>query len=119
MTIDARANRFRPLGSTTNSAGFPRRNVGLVSLPSQRLHDYALMNHKDAPSGICRTFVRGLTDQHSAIAPEYRRRESRTWARSGPVRHHPKDPLTLADYNARAATFRPGADGRPLPVPVR
>jgi hypothetical protein len=108
MTIDARANRFRPLFNDEFGRDFLGEMVGLVSLPSQRLHDYALMNHKDAPVRYLSHIPYAvLTDPDSAIAPE-------SWPPG--VSHlgakadryvTTKGPLTLADYNARAATFRP------------
>jgi hypothetical protein len=108
MTIDARANRFRPLFNDEFARDFLGEMVGLVSLPSQRLHDYALMNHKDAPVRYLSHIPYAvLTDQDSAIAPE-------AWPPG--VSHlgakadryvTTQGPLMLVDYNARAAAFRP------------
>ena len=82
--------------------------VGLVSLPSQRLHDYAMMKHKDGP-------VRYLSHVPYAVLTE-----ERAPARALPfprgVSHlsakvdryaTTQGHLSLADYDARAAAFRP------------
>jgi hypothetical protein len=108
MTIDARANRFRPLFNDEFGRDFLGEMVGLVSLPSQRLHDYALMNHKDAPVRYLSHIPYAvLTDQHSAIAPELSPPGISHLGAKADRYVTTQGPLTLADYNARAATFRP------------
>lgn len=111
MTIDPRADRFRPLLNDEFGRDFLGELVGLVDLPSQRLHDYAMMQHNDAPVryishipyGVLRdgpgpaagpiqpgiTHLGGKADRYTTTAGV----------------------LTLADYNARAAAFRPAQMG--------
>lgn len=48
MKIDPRADRFRPLLNDEFGRDFLGEMVGLVSLPSQQLHEYAMMQHTDA-----------------------------------------------------------------------
>jgi len=108
MTIDVRADKFRPLLNDEFGRDFLGELVGLVSLPSQRLHDYAMMKHKDGP-------VRYLSHVPYAVLTE-----ERAPARALPfprgVSHlsakvdryaTTQGHLSLADYNARAAAFRP------------
>ena len=47
MKIDARADRFRPLLNDQFGRDFLGEMVGLVSLPSQQLSEYAMMQHND------------------------------------------------------------------------
>jgi hypothetical protein len=108
MKIDARADKFRPLLNDEFGRDFLGELVGLVSLPSQRLHDYAMMKHKDGPVRyISHVPYAVLTDGHVRTpAPPF-----------GPgISHLPgkvdrytttQGRLTLAEYNARASEFRP------------
>ncbi len=50
MKVDERAERFRPLLNDEYSRDVLGERVGSVSLPSQRVHDYAMAMHSNAPS---------------------------------------------------------------------
>ncbi len=108
MTIDPRANRFRHLLNDEFGRDLLGEIVGLVDLPSQRLHDYAMMQHNNNSVRYLSQIpysVLNRTDEAPRLAPI-----------GQGVTHHPEKqdrymttagPLTLADYNARAAAFRP------------
>ncbi len=108
MTIDPRANRFRHLLNDEFGRDFLGELVGLVDLPSQRLHDYAMMQHNNNP-------VRYLSQIPYSVLS--RKDQAPRLAPIGPgMTHHPDKqdrymttagPLSLAEYNARAAAFRP------------
>lgn len=107
MTIDERADRFRPLLNDEFGRDFLGEMVGLVDLPSQHLTGHAMMQHSNQASRyfshIPPTVIAG--DGQSLpkeIAP-------------GVTSHGPKQDaytttagkLPLAEYNARAREFRP------------
>ena len=108
MTIDPRANRFRHLLNDEFGRDFLGEIVGLVDMPSQRLHGYAMMQHSNNPVRYLSQIPYSVLNRKDA-APKL--------APIGPgVTHHPgkqdrytttAGPLTLAEYNARAAAFRP------------
>ena len=108
MTIDPRANRFRHLLNDEFGRDLLGEIVGLVDMPSQRLHDYAMMQHNNNP-------VRYLSQIPYSVLN--RKDEALKLAPIGPgVSHHgakqdrymtSAGPLTLAEYNARAAAFSP------------
>lgn len=108
MTIDARADRFRSLFNDEFGRDFLGEMVGLVSLPTQQLHHYAMMQHNNNPVRYIshvpyRAIERG--DDAPRLAP----------IAPGISHHAPKQDayttsagrMTLAEYNARAAEFRP------------
>lgn len=49
MKVDPRADRFRRLFNDQFGRDFLGEMVGLVSLPSQQLHEYAMMRHTNQP----------------------------------------------------------------------
>jgi hypothetical protein len=108
MTIDPRAARFRPLLNDEFGRDFLGSIVGLVDLPSQRLHDYAMMQHNNNP-------VRYLSQIPYSVLN--REGDPPRLAPIGPGISHlgvkqdryttTAGPLTLAEFNARAAAFRP------------
>jgi hypothetical protein len=106
MTIDVRADRFRPLLNDEFGRDFLGEMVGLVDLPSQQISPYSMMQHTNRPARYL-TLV-----PPSAI-------EADAPATCGPlaqgVSHHPPKqgrylttagPLSLADYNAQAQAFK-------------
>jgi hypothetical protein len=114
MTIDPRANRFRSLFNDEFGRDFLGEMVGLVSLPSQQLSPYAMMQHNNRPARYISHIPYGVLDRPGpapALAP----------IGPGETCLGPKQDsyttsagrLTLAEYNARAAGFRPAqmADG--------
>lgn len=50
MKIDPRADRFRPLLNDQFGRDFLGELVGMVSLPSQQIQPYAMMQHSDQPA---------------------------------------------------------------------
>ena len=107
MKIDERANRFRRLLNDEFGRDFLGELVGYVDLPSQQLHEYAMMQHNNAPkrylSHIPYTVVNeGGGDSLASIGPgdsHLGGKADRYTTTAGT--------LSLADYNARATAFRP------------
>lgn len=108
MTIDPRADRFRPLLNDEFGRDFLGEMVGLVDLPSQRINDYAMMQHNNAPVRYISQIpysTLNRTGEAAKLAP----------IGEGVTHLGPKADrytttvgvLSLADYNARAAAFRP------------
>ena len=114
MTIDPRANRFRALFNDEFGRDFLGEMVGLISLPSQQLNPYVMMQHNNKAARYITHVPYSVLDRTNA-APTL-----------GPI---PKGTsmfsdkqdlytttagrLSLAEFNARAAAFRPAqmADG--------
>lgn len=107
MTIDERADRFRPLLNDEFGRDFLGELVGLVDLPSQRLGGHVMMQHNNQPrrylSHIPPTVVTGEGEPlPHGIAP-------------GVTSLGPKQDaytttagkLPLAEYNGKARGFRP------------
>lgn len=107
MQIDERANRFRPLLNDEFGRDFLGELVGLVDLPSQQLHDYAMMQHNNQSRRYISHIPYAVLDERGGES-------------AGPIAggtSHLGDKvdryvttagaLTLAEYNGRAAEFRP------------
>lgn len=107
MKIDARADRFRPLLNDEFGRDFLGELVGLVSLPSQRLHDYAMMQHNGKPVRYIShlpyaVLTEGGGEGLGELAPGVSHlgdKQNRYVTTRGP--------LTLAELNRRAAAFQP------------
>lgn len=108
MTIDPRADRFRPLLNDEFGRDFLGEMVGLVDLPTQRISDYAMMQHNNNPVRYISQIPYNTLNRDGAapkLAP----------IGEGVTHLGPKADrytttagvLSLADYNARAAAFRP------------
>jgi len=108
MTIDPRADRFRPLFNDEFGRDFLGELVGLVDLPSQRISEYAMMQHNNNPVRYISQIPYSVLNRQGGeprLAP------------IGPGVTHLGDKadrytttagvLSLADYNARAAATRP------------
>ena len=52
MKIDTRAERFRPLFNDEYGRDILGELVGLISNPSQRMNEYAMMQHSNAPTRV-------------------------------------------------------------------
>jgi hypothetical protein len=107
MKIDARADRFRSLLNDEFGRDFLGELVGGVSLPSQRLHDYAMMQHNGKPVRyISHVPYAVLTEGggeglgESAIGVSHLADKADRYVTT-------RGPLTLAELNARAAAFTP------------
>ena len=115
MKIDPRAERFRPLLNDEFGRDFLGELVGLVDLPSQQLHDYAMMQHSNQPRRYISHIPYCVLDAPPGpgIAPmtmgssHLGEKQDRYVTSAGP--------LTLAEYNAKAAAFRP----RQMEAPLR
>jgi hypothetical protein len=105
MTVDVRADRFRPLLNDEFGRDFLGELVGLVDLPSQQISPYAMMQHTDRPARyltlIPPTAIEGAAP--ATVGP----------LAAGVTHHAAKrdhylttaGPLSLAEYNARAQAF--------------
>lgn len=108
MTIDARADRFRPLLNDEFGRDFLGELVGLVDLPSQRIHGYAMMQHNNNPVRYISHIPYHILDRQGeapGLAPigagvTHLGAKADRYTTSAGV-------LPLADYNARARDFRP------------
>ena len=102
MRVDERADRFRPLLNDEFGRDFLGELVGLVDLPSQRIGDYAMMQHNNAPvryiSHVPATVVgSSWTGVGAPLAPgvgEHGVKQDAYTTSQGR--------LTLAEYNRRA-----------------
>jgi len=108
MTIDARADRFRPLLNDEFGRDFLGELVGYVDLPSQHLSAYSMMQHNNQPR-------RYLSHLPSTLANSVGERVAP--ASSGTTHLSAKQDnytttrgrLNLASYNAQARSFVPSA----------
>ncbi len=107
MTVDERANRFRPLLNDEFGRDFLGELVGLVDLPSQRMGSYTMMQHNNQASRylshIPMTVVQGagqplLRDIAPGVTSLGGKQDVYTTTAGK---------LPLAEYNARAREFRP------------
>lgn len=108
MKIDARADRFRPLLNDQFGRDFLGEMVGLVGLPSQQLHEYAMMQHNNRPARYISQIpysVLDQTDHGIGLAPI-----------GAGISHFPEKTgeyrtsqgmLALDEYNRRASENRP------------
>jgi hypothetical protein len=108
MTIDPRADRFRSLFNDEFGRDFLGEMVGLVSLPSQQLNHYAMMQHNNNPvryiSQVPYSVLRreGEPAQLAPISPGV--------SHLGPkqdVYTTTAGRLSLAEYNAKAKALQP------------
>ena len=113
MKIDVRADRFRPLLNDEFGRDFLGEIVGFVSLPSQQLHEYAMMRHNDRP-------VRYLSHVPYAVLTAGGGEGPGPIAEGVSQLGDKRDryvttagALTLGEYNARAQAFRPAQMAEP------
>lgn len=108
MKIDPRADRFRALFNDQFGRDFLGEMVGLVSLPSQQLHDYAMMRHTNEPKRYISQIPYSVLDAEPSeekLAPigdgvlHFDEKQ-------GPYRTT-QGMLDLDEYNRRAAEMRP------------
>lgn len=107
MKIDERANRFRPLLNDEFGRDFLGEMVGIVDLPSQQLHEYAMMQHNNQPARyISHIPYSVLTDGPGPSIPPHQggvthlgEKQDRYVTTAGV--------MTLAEFNQRATEFRP------------
>ncbi|HZV08166.1 MAG TPA: hypothetical protein VFF94_00355, partial [Novosphingobium sp.] len=107
MTIDPRADRFRPLLNDEFGRDFLGELVGHVDLPSQHLADHMMMQHNNLPRRYLSHIPFSVLDGEGAA--------QKPGILPGTSRHAAKrdsytttqGPLPLAEYNARARAHRP------------
>jgi len=108
MTIDPRADRFRSLFNDEFGRDFLGEMVGLVSLPSQQLSRYAMMQHNNNPVRYisqvpyCVLQRDGEAPKLSPIGPGVSHLDAKR-----DVYTTTAGRLSLADYNAQATALRP------------
>ena len=108
MKIDSRADRFRPLFNDEFGRDMLGELVGLISLPSQQINGYAMMQHNNRP-------VRYLSHLPYSILAGDDHVPSIDATAAGVTHHADKQDryvttrgaLTLEEYNRMAADFRP------------
>lgn len=108
MKIDPRADRFRPLLNDEFGRDFLGEMVGLVSLPSQQLHEYAMMRHLNE----AKRYISHIPYSVLESPPQQVSRAPigegilHFEAKQGPYRTT-QGMLSLEDYNNRAAAMQP------------
>jgi len=108
MTIDPRADRFRPLLNDEFGRDFLGEMVGLVDLPTQRISDYAMMQHNNNPVRYISQIPYNRLNRDGAAPKLAPIGEGITHLGPKADRYTTTaGVLSLADYNARAAAFRP------------
>lgn len=114
MTIDPRANRFRSLFNDEFGRDFLGEMVGLITLPSQQLNPYTMMQHNNKAARYITQIpysVLNRTGDVPALGPIPQ--GTSAFPDKQDIYTTSAGRLSLADYNARAAAFRPAqmADG--------
>ncbi|MGX7927126.1 hypothetical protein ACWPMX_11220 [Tsuneonella sp. HG094] len=108
MKIDPRADRFRPLLNDEFGRDFLGELVGLVSLPSQQLNEYAMMQHNGQPARYISHIPYTVLDREpsdAALAP-IGEGVFHLDDKTGPYRTT-QGALDLAEYNRRAKAVAP------------
>jgi len=108
MKIDERADVFRPLLNDEFSRDFLGELVGLVSLPSQQINEYAMMQHNNRP-------VRYLSMVPYSVLNNLDHSKTMGGLAGGVSSLNEKQDryitskgaLTLKDYNQQARNFKP------------
>ncbi|MCT2399314.1 hypothetical protein [Novosphingobium mangrovi (ex Huang et al. 2023)] len=108
MKIDPRADRFRNLFNDQFGRDFLGEMVGLVSLPSQQLHEYAMMRHTNQPRRYLSHIPYSVLDG----APQAERLEPigegvLHFAEKQGTYRTTRGMLELAEYNRCAAEMAP------------
>ena len=110
MMIDERAERFRPLLNDEYGNLFLGELVGYISTPSQRMHDYTMMQHTDLPRRALSYFPYSMLndgDYAPTVGP-LRPGASNLSAKVDRYRTS-EGVLNLAQYNKRSREFVPDA----------
>lgn len=107
MTIDERADRFRPLLNDEFGRDFLGEMVGLVDLPSQHLPSHAMMQHNNQPSRYISQLPGTVIVGDGIALPHGIPPGVTSLGDKADVYTTTRGKLSLIDYNARAAAFRP------------
>ncbi len=108
MLIDERAERFRPLLNDEYGNLFLGELVGYISSPSQRMHEYTMMQHNDQPTKALSYFPYSILasgDYTPDVGPL--RAGVSTLPRKNDRYRTSQGVLSLAEYNKRSRAFVP------------
>jgi hypothetical protein len=108
MTIDERAERFRPLLNDEYSNAVLGELVGMLTLPSQRITPYAMMQHSDKPTRVFTPIPYAILRGESYVpscGPVFP--GATTLGASAGRYQTSQGILTLDEYNRRAQEWTP------------
>lgn len=114
MMIDERTERFRPLLNDEYGNLFLGELVGYISTPSQRMHDYTMMQHTDQPRKALSYFPYSIltTGDYTGSAGPMRPGGSSLPPKNDRYRTS-EGVLTLEEYNSRSRQFVPAVCQEP------
>lgn len=107
MTIDERADRFRPLLNDEFGRDFLGEMVGLVDLPSQHLASHVMMQHNNQAARYISQIPFTVVDGDGAPMPGGIAPGVSSLGDKLDSYCTTEGTLTLAEYNAKARSFRP------------
>ena len=107
MTVDERADRFRPLLNDEFGRDFLGEMVGLVDLPSQHLPSHVMMQHNNQPARYITQLPGTVVNGDGIPLPRAIAPGVTSLGGKADVYTTTQGKLSLADYNARAAAFQP------------
>jgi hypothetical protein len=109
MMIDERAERFRPLLNDEYGNLFLGELVGYITTPSQRMHDYTMMQHTGQPARALSYFPYSILEDgdYTASVGPLRPGSSNLPAKVDRYRTT-AGVLSLDEYNRRSREFVPG-----------
>ncbi len=112
MMIDERAERFRPLLNDEYGNLFLGELVGYISTPSQRMHDYTMMQHTDLPRRALSYFPYSMLqdDDYAPTVGPLRPGASNLSTKVDRYRTS-EGVLTQEEYNRRSREFVPDVCG--------
>lgn len=110
MMIDERAERFRPLLNDEYGNLFLGELVGYITTPSQRMHDYTMMQHTGQPARALSYFPYSILDDgdYTASVGPMRPGTSNLPAKVDRYRTT-EGVLGLEEYNRRSREFVPNS----------
>jgi hypothetical protein len=114
MMIDERTERFRPLLNDEYGNLFLGELVGYLSTPSQRMHDYTMMQHTDLPRKALSYLPYSMLvdgDYTESVGPM--RAGSSNLPRKNDRYRTSRGVLSLAEYNRLSREFVPQACQEP------
>jgi hypothetical protein len=109
MTIDERADRFRPLLNDEFGRDFLGEMVGLVDLPSQQLPGHVMMQHNLQPARYISHLPFTVLDSDGVSLPDGCAPGVTHLGGKLDSYRTTRGELTLAGYNAAACDFSPAA----------
>ena len=108
--IDERTERFRPLLNDEYGNLFLGELVGMITCPSQRMHDYTMMNHTGTPSRALSYFPYSILadEPYTASVGGMRPGSSNLPAKNDRYRTS-RGVLGIEEYNKLSREFTPQA----------